>query len=33
MRGEKRFDSVDDLVEQMRADVAEAERICAAVRW
>lgn len=33
MRGEKRFDSVDALVEQMQADIEEAERICAAVRW
>ncbi len=33
MRGEKRFESVDELVEQMRADVAEAERICAATSW
>src|SRR5690606_19880796 len=28
LRGERRFDSVDALVEQMEADVAEAERIC-----
>ena len=27
MRGEKRFDSVDELVVQMQRDVAEAERI------
>lgn len=33
MRGERRFDSVDALVDQMRADIEEAERICAAVRW
>lgn len=33
MRGEKRFDSVDALVEQMQADIEQAERICAAVRW
>ena len=30
LRGEKRFDSVDDLVAQMRRDVEETERICAA---
>ena len=30
MRGEKRFDSVDALVEQMHRDVAEAREICAA---
>jgi riboflavin kinase/FMN adenylyltransferase len=30
LRGEKRFDSVDALVEQMHRDVAETERICAA---
>jgi riboflavin kinase/FMN adenylyltransferase len=29
LRGEKRFSSVDDLVEQMRADVADAKRVCA----
>lgn len=29
MRGEKRFDSVDELVEQMQRDAVEAERICA----
>ncbi len=29
MRGEKRFDSVDELVEQMQADVALAREICA----
>jgi riboflavin kinase/FMN adenylyltransferase len=33
MRGEKRFDSTDALVEQMRADVAEAERICSATSY
>ena len=33
MRGEKRFDSVDALVEQMQADVREAERICAATSY
>jgi riboflavin kinase/FMN adenylyltransferase len=33
MRGEKRFESVDALVEQMQADVREAEDICAATRW
>ena len=27
MRGEKRFDSVDELVEQMQRDVAEAQEI------
>jgi riboflavin kinase/FMN adenylyltransferase len=30
MRGERRFESVDALVEQMQADVAQAEAICAA---
>ena len=29
MRGEKRFDSVHELVEQMHADVAQAREICA----
>jgi riboflavin kinase/FMN adenylyltransferase len=29
LRGEKRFDSVEDLVEQMRRDVEDVERICA----
>ena len=29
LRGEKRFDSVDTLVEQMDSDVAEARRIAA----
>lgn len=33
MRGERRFESVDELVEQMGADVREAEAICAATRW
>jgi len=33
MRGEKRFDSVEALVEQMEADIADAERICAATRY
>ena len=33
MRGEKRFDSVDDLVVQMQADVREAEQICAIARY
>ncbi|MEX1142392.1 MAG: riboflavin biosynthesis protein RibF [Thermoleophilaceae bacterium] len=33
MRGEKRFDSIDELVDQMHADVREAERLCAAARW
>jgi riboflavin kinase/FMN adenylyltransferase len=33
MRGERRFDSVDELVEQMHRDVAQAEEICAAVSW
>jgi riboflavin kinase / FMN adenylyltransferase len=33
MRGEKRFDSVDALVEQMRRDVAEAREICATTRF
>jgi len=30
LRGERRFDSVDELVEQMQADVDDARRICAA---
>ena len=30
MRGEKRFESVDELVEQMWADVRQAKEICAA---
>jgi riboflavin kinase/FMN adenylyltransferase len=30
LRGERRFDSVDALVEQMKRDIAEAERVCAA---
>jgi riboflavin kinase/FMN adenylyltransferase len=29
LRGEKRFDSVDDLVAQMRRDVDQAREICA----
>ena len=29
MRGERRFESVDALVEQMHRDVAEAREICA----
>jgi hypothetical protein len=29
MRGERRFDTVDALVEQMNLDVAEAREICA----
>ena len=29
LRGEKRFDSVEELVEQMHRDVAETERLCA----
>jgi len=33
MRGEKRFDSVDDLIEQMQADVRQAEDICAATSY
>ena len=33
MRGEKRFESVDELVEQMWADVRQAEQICAATRY
>jgi riboflavin kinase / FMN adenylyltransferase len=33
MRGEKRFESVDELVDQMHADVHEAEQICAAARY
>jgi riboflavin kinase/FMN adenylyltransferase len=30
LRGERRFESVDALVEQMNRDIAEAERVCAA---
>ena len=30
LRGEKRFDSEDALVEQMRRDISDAERVCAA---
>src|SRR5947208_13733959 len=30
LRGERRFESVEALVEQMKRDIAEAERICAA---
>ena len=30
MRGEKRFDSVDELVEQMGRDVERAREICSA---
>jgi riboflavin kinase/FMN adenylyltransferase len=33
MRGEKRFESVDDLVVQMKRDVEQAREICAAVRY
>jgi riboflavin kinase / FMN adenylyltransferase len=33
MRGEKRFDSVDDLVEQMRLDVEQAREICERTRY
>jgi len=33
MRGEKRFESVDALVEQMHRDVAEALEICATTRY
>jgi riboflavin kinase/FMN adenylyltransferase len=33
MRGEKRFESVEELVEQMHEDVRQAERICAAIRY
>ncbi len=33
MRGEKRFDSVDALVDQMQADVRQAEQICAATTY
>jgi riboflavin kinase/FMN adenylyltransferase len=33
MRGEKRFESVDALVEQMHRDVAEAREICASTRY
>ena len=30
LRGERRFESVDALVEQMKRDIAEAESLCAA---
>jgi riboflavin kinase/FMN adenylyltransferase len=30
LRGERRFESVDALVEQMKRDIAEAERVCTA---
>jgi riboflavin kinase/FMN adenylyltransferase len=30
MRGERRFDTVEELVEQMHADIQQAEKICAA---
>jgi riboflavin kinase/FMN adenylyltransferase len=33
MRGEKRFDSVDALVEQMQRDLAQAEEICRRTRY
>jgi riboflavin kinase / FMN adenylyltransferase len=33
MRGEKRFESVEELVEQMQDDVRQAEQICAASRY
>ena len=33
LRGERRFESVDALVEQMHRDVAEAERVCAAATF
>jgi riboflavin kinase/FMN adenylyltransferase len=33
MRGEKRFDSVDVLVEQMQRDVVQAKEICEAARF
>jgi riboflavin kinase/FMN adenylyltransferase len=33
LRGERRFESVDALVEQMGRDVAEAERVCAAATF
>lgn len=33
LRGERRFESVDALVEQMERDVAEAERVCAAATF
>ena len=32
LRGEKRFESVDELVEQMKRDVDQARQICAAAR-
>jgi riboflavin kinase/FMN adenylyltransferase len=32
LRGEKRFESVDELVEQMRRDVEQAREICATTR-
>lgn len=33
MRGERRFESVDALVEQMRRDIVEAREICATTRY
>jgi riboflavin kinase/FMN adenylyltransferase len=30
LRGERRFESVDALVEQMKRDIGEAEQVCAA---
>jgi riboflavin kinase / FMN adenylyltransferase len=33
MRGEKRFESVDDLVVQMQADVEQAQEICSTARY
>jgi riboflavin kinase/FMN adenylyltransferase len=32
LRGEKRFESVDDLIEQMRRDVGQAREIASAPR-
>ena len=33
MRGEKRFESVEALIEQMGRDVERAEQICAETRY
>jgi FAD synthase len=33
MRGEKRFESVETLVEQMNADVEQARQICTETRY
>jgi FAD synthase len=33
MRGERRFESAEELIEQMRRDVEEAEAICRRTRY